>query len=147
MSASHTFTVTVTDCDAEQAEQVMGERLGHDEDYGFDCRVDWKEPAATGWATILVQDGEVVGQATSTAGHDACRGIALANWLFAQCFGNDHLTGQLVEEHGLDLTMMAQATVGLTKQAVAFDDWGYAFLSDAYDLDAHTIEIDLTEGD
>lgn len=32
---THTFTVTVTGCSAEQAETVMNERLSYDEDYGF----------------------------------------------------------------------------------------------------------------
>lgn len=145
MSTSHTFTVTVTGCDAEQAEQVMGERLGHDEDYGFDYRVGWEKPAAIRWVTILVQDGEVVGQASSTDGPDACRGIALANWLTDQCFDDEGLTEELSEDRGLDLTLMAEAAAGLAEQAVAFDDWGYVFLSDAYDLDPHTIEIDLSE--
>ena len=38
----HTFTVTVSGCTAEQAEQVMAERLGHDEDYGFDYQIDYQ---------------------------------------------------------------------------------------------------------
>lgn len=41
--ANHTFTVTVGDCTNDQAHKVMTERLGHDEDYGFDYSVDWTE--------------------------------------------------------------------------------------------------------
>ena len=37
----HDFTVTVTDCTAEQAEQVMAERINHDEDYGFRYQIGW----------------------------------------------------------------------------------------------------------
>lgn len=38
----HSFVVTV-ECDtAEQAEQVMAERIGPDEDYGFEYTIDWK---------------------------------------------------------------------------------------------------------
>jgi hypothetical protein len=36
------FMVTV-ECDTkEEADQVMGERLGCDEDYGFEYSVDWE---------------------------------------------------------------------------------------------------------
>ena len=35
MPDTHTFMVIVSDCDAKQSEQVMMERLGYDEDYGF----------------------------------------------------------------------------------------------------------------
>lgn len=31
----HTFTITVSGCTAEEAEQVMAERTAYDEDYGF----------------------------------------------------------------------------------------------------------------
>ena len=41
-----TFTVTVSGCTAEQAEQVMAERLEHDEDYGFDYRIGWVDVVA-----------------------------------------------------------------------------------------------------
>jgi hypothetical protein len=30
----------------EEVDQVMAERLGHDEDYGFDYGVDWKGDSA-----------------------------------------------------------------------------------------------------
>lgn len=36
-----TFTVTVTCETMAEAEQVMTERLGHDETYGFDYDLDW----------------------------------------------------------------------------------------------------------
>lgn len=38
-STSHTFTVTVNGCSLEQAQQVMNERIGPDEDYGFFYRI------------------------------------------------------------------------------------------------------------
>lgn len=47
MTTTHTFIVTVTGCDAEQAEQVMGERLLHDEDYGFDYSVNFQKNEPT----------------------------------------------------------------------------------------------------
>lgn len=31
----------------EKAEQVLGERLGYDEDYGFPYQVSWNEPVET----------------------------------------------------------------------------------------------------
>ena len=46
--SDHTFRVTVSGCTAAQAEQVMAERLDHDEDYGFDYQIGWQhhvEPA------------------------------------------------------------------------------------------------------
>jgi len=41
-ASGHTFLVTVDRCTNEQAETVMVERLGHDDDYGFDYVVDWE---------------------------------------------------------------------------------------------------------
>lgn len=40
-SDRHPFTVTVTGCAYDQALQVMAERIGPDEDYGFDYTIDW----------------------------------------------------------------------------------------------------------
>lgn len=37
----HEYTVTVHGCTQAQADQVMAERLEHDEDYGFPYRVTW----------------------------------------------------------------------------------------------------------
>jgi hypothetical protein len=37
------YVVTVTAPGKEQADRVIGERLGPDEDYGFDYRVTWTE--------------------------------------------------------------------------------------------------------
>lgn len=44
MNAYH-FTVVVTTGTEDEAKQVMGERLGHDEDYGFEYVVDWFDAA------------------------------------------------------------------------------------------------------
>lgn len=38
----HTFTVYVNGCTAEQAVQVMNERVMYDEDYGFEYTISWK---------------------------------------------------------------------------------------------------------
>ena len=38
------YFVHVSGCTAEQAEQVINERIKPDEDYGFDYTIDW-EPA------------------------------------------------------------------------------------------------------
>lgn len=38
---SNTFPVTVFGCTREQAAEVLRERLGHDEDYGFDYALSW----------------------------------------------------------------------------------------------------------
>lgn len=37
---THSFTVTITGCSKEEAEQVIAERIGHDEDYGFPYRIE-----------------------------------------------------------------------------------------------------------
>lgn len=42
MDKQHTFTVTITGCTREEAEQVMAERIGHDEDYGFCYEIEWR---------------------------------------------------------------------------------------------------------
>lgn len=39
----HQFLVSVTAETREQAVQVMGERINHDEDYGFFYRIGWRE--------------------------------------------------------------------------------------------------------
>jgi hypothetical protein len=36
------FIVEVDGCSREEAERVMSERLDHDEDYGFDYKIDWE---------------------------------------------------------------------------------------------------------
>lgn len=41
LSTDHTFMVTISGCTREQAEQVMRERIGSDEDYGFEYTVGW----------------------------------------------------------------------------------------------------------
>ncbi len=41
-SIAHDFVVSVSGCSREEAEQVMGERCGPAEDYGFEYTVDWK---------------------------------------------------------------------------------------------------------
>ena len=40
----HEFIVTVEGCTKEEAEQVIAERLNHDEDYGFDYTIEWRRP-------------------------------------------------------------------------------------------------------
>lgn len=45
------YLVTVMCETPEQAEQVMGERLGYDEDYGFEYQLDFRKPTG---ATILI---------------------------------------------------------------------------------------------
>ena len=53
---THRFITTVTGCNAAQAETVMGERLLHDEDYGFNYIVDYASmPSGTGVQST--QDG------------------------------------------------------------------------------------------
>lgn len=49
----HLFTVMIEAETAEQAQRVVSERLGHDEDYGFAYRLDWqhKPPAPEGEAS------------------------------------------------------------------------------------------------
>lgn len=39
----YAFTVTIFTDTEEQANQVMAERLGHDEDYGFPYEIRWDE--------------------------------------------------------------------------------------------------------
>ena len=40
----HEFIVTVSGCSRDDAEQVMAERINHDEDYGFDYEIGWRRP-------------------------------------------------------------------------------------------------------
>lgn len=47
MNHRYTYEVTV-DCDTEeQAEQVMDERLFHEEDYGFEYQLDYTHKETT----------------------------------------------------------------------------------------------------
>lgn len=39
----HKFIVTISGCDYTKAHIVMAERMGYDEDYGFDYEVDWED--------------------------------------------------------------------------------------------------------
>ncbi len=39
----HVFTVTVSDCTYKQAIQVITERIGYDENYDFDYKINWSE--------------------------------------------------------------------------------------------------------
>ena len=55
---THRFITTVTGCDATQAETVMGERLLHDEDYGFDYTVSY-EPMPSDSEVQPTQDGSL----------------------------------------------------------------------------------------
>lgn len=55
---THRFITTVTGCDATQAETVMGERLLHDEDYGFDYIVSY-EPVPSDSEVQPTQDGSL----------------------------------------------------------------------------------------
>lgn len=48
------FTVTVMAHNLEQAEQVIAERIDHDESYGFDYRI-WAERPKT-WAEVSAPD-------------------------------------------------------------------------------------------
>lgn len=41
-SHTHDFLVTVTGCNAAQADQVMNERISPDEDYGFDYAIGYQ---------------------------------------------------------------------------------------------------------
>ena len=41
--ADFTYTVTVTAATKADADQVMAERIGPDEDYGFDYQIGWSE--------------------------------------------------------------------------------------------------------
>ena len=55
---THRFITTVTGCNAAQAETVMGERLLHDEDYGFDYTVGY-EPMPSDTGVQPTQDGSL----------------------------------------------------------------------------------------
>ena len=38
----HTYTVVVSGCSREQADQVMAERINVDEDYGFEYQISFE---------------------------------------------------------------------------------------------------------
>jgi hypothetical protein len=52
----HEFLVVVLDCTEEQAEKVMAERLGCDEDYGFTYRVTY---ATFAYRSVSAQEAEI----------------------------------------------------------------------------------------
>lgn len=37
---AHLYVVVVSDCDRAQADRVMNERIDHEEDYGFDYKIE-----------------------------------------------------------------------------------------------------------
>lgn len=39
----HSYIVTITGCTKEEADQVIAERIDHDEDYGFEYSVGFEE--------------------------------------------------------------------------------------------------------
>jgi len=41
-SLAHDFVVSVSGCSRKEAEQVIETRVGYDEEYGFDYRIEWK---------------------------------------------------------------------------------------------------------
>lgn len=41
--SDYEYIVTVTAASREEADQVMAERIGYDEDYGFFYRIDWRK--------------------------------------------------------------------------------------------------------
>lgn len=68
-ASEHTFLVTVSGCDREQAEQVIAERINHDEDYGFDYQISHRDHRPSGaevvdktkrTATAITLDAESV---------------------------------------------------------------------------------------
>lgn len=56
MSSTHDFIVTVTDCTPEEADTVMSERLGFDEDYGFNYGLDWKRKPEAVEMEVVVEN-------------------------------------------------------------------------------------------
>ena len=64
---SHDFTVTVSDCSAEEAEQVMLERISYDEDYGFKYTIQFGSSPMTG--------AEFLAQLQEKAQHDFVAGL------------------------------------------------------------------------
>lgn len=53
----HSFTVQVSGCTPEQAEEVMSERIGPDEDLGFDYTIGWEAtPAPVPVANLIIDD-------------------------------------------------------------------------------------------
>lgn len=54
------YTTTVTAATGDEADQVMAERLGPDEDYGFEYRLDYRPAkAATGYPAVVAWGREV----------------------------------------------------------------------------------------
>lgn len=48
-AGNYEFKVVVTAGSREEAEQVMAERINHDEDYGFDYMIGWEKPDEPKW--------------------------------------------------------------------------------------------------
>lgn len=75
---THRFTVEVTGCTTEEAEQVIAERIGYDEDYGFEYQINWQsiwnyDPAG--------QPKCAAGAGTDTPNADASAVTRLIEWL------------------------------------------------------------------
>jgi hypothetical protein len=61
MSGTHDFTVSVETARPEHAAQVMAERLGHDEDYGFPYTLDWRPGGAA--VSLVLERSEAMYEA------------------------------------------------------------------------------------
>lgn len=61
-ASEHTFLVTVSGCDREQAEQVIAERINYDEDYGFDYTIIHHDhrPSSSHTSSAITLDAESV---------------------------------------------------------------------------------------
>lgn len=60
--SEHTFLVTISRCDREQAEQVIAERINYDEDYGFDYTIIHHDhrPSSSHTSSAITLDAESV---------------------------------------------------------------------------------------
>ncbi|NUS02051.1 MAG: hypothetical protein HOV97_05750 [Nonomuraea sp.] len=68
MKNTHTFLVHVTGCDKEQAEQVMAERLNHDEDLGFPYVLQYEPVIGMPLHMVTTADAEAVVRRPLVAG-------------------------------------------------------------------------------
>lgn len=67
----HNFTVHVSGCTREQAEEVMSERIGPDEDYGFDYTIGWEDaPTETANLSLDAHQQKIIHRALRTALRD-----------------------------------------------------------------------------
>lgn len=79
----HQFTVTVECETEEQAKQVIAERIGHDEDYGFAYKIDHTSDFRPSYKDAIREAKDLTNDCDKFPNHEYCRGVVeLIAYLF-----------------------------------------------------------------